>query len=491
LSSNLRIAMLRVSLTFMRAVRPRWDSHRITKVLHQAGLTDPKYDAGQEKFCRDLFIPLLSNHFVFENHQLTFLGDCLIDEYLSTIISTYFLDRHIVATVNSAMQFISVLHNHFTMRLFAEELGFVDLATPVELLDAAESAQSASDSLDFLVPQQHGPRVRDLSGTSFEYSPLRCGQSNLGWKFSHFIGALFMSFGQDAVTVVLDRMYEINGASNLPYHCVKLLSRTVDRYSAAGVAEAVLAAHGVVYHFSARTIFDCSQPPTPPLNSSGSEETNAKSTDTGASSDIAEHAVVKVDDFHPSQMLRGPEHLPDATDSIAWGPPLLRAAQRWSERTGLTPREVEDKVSGGWLNEEQQKRAKRGPAFWNFVDFPKGQYFADVYGAPEPEQGKVVARYRSKRNVRDEKFFDRNSDFRQGIPFETNGLSVKEYLSALQKAHERRFEVSLLVYQGSRENAKTIGKATGRRYTEAREAVCGAFLQAVLLDMKLISQQSS
>ncbi|ORC91113.1 uncharacterized protein TM35_000061180, partial [Trypanosoma theileri] len=79
-----------------------------------------------------LFAPLFTPYFTISHHQLTMLGDTIMDDFLTRAIMDYAIHMGLVLTVNATRQLKAVLHNHFTLRLFAKELHFDELVVPLE-----------------------------------------------------------------------------------------------------------------------------------------------------------------------------------------------------------------------------------------------------------------------------------------------------------------------------------------------------------------------
>lgn len=465
----------------------------------------------------NVFYPLFTNTFAFENHQLTTLGDALIDDYLSTVFGNYFLDMGIVATHSTVKQLNAIFHNHFTMRLFAEEHGFMTLASPLDDTKI-NSLSDTEEDLSFLVPATTGPRTQDLAGTSFDFVPLRSGQSNLGWKFSHFIGALFQTYQQEAVTTVLETVFDLQSSSNIPSKATKLLLRLLSKYPASNVAEAILAAQGVDVQFQGRSVMEegeaseshnrtqQSKQGSSPVSEtkqaaneapSGTESTAVAAPPALESNPLLPAASATLEGF--ASAFDGPleEQRREvvALASLAAGPGGFDAVGTWKRReasalaasaVALNVSDPHNVIGSGWLTPEEQSQAGRGPAYTGFTDFSRVRFFADTVGIPAPEQGKRIERKTFFKNVQDKQFFDTQSDLRKGIPFATNGLSVPEYLSALSKPHNRRFEVSMI----NGFDGKVIGKAIAPRYTEAREAVCKGYLLAVVKDVQSLMEST-
>lgn len=236
-----------------------------------------------------VFAPLFSPFFDFHQQQLTTLGDVIIDRYLSDKLAAYSMHSGLILTVNAAKQWNAVFHNHFSLRLFANELQFGELAIPLShdfqpTADVASSGATSSTAasgdeppkskgddsrraggraadaraamvscLSRLEARRSGPSRRDVAGTSFASNLLSCGQSPLGWKFSHFIGAVHQVFGPPAATTALETLYGLEGDAHLMDRAASFLMRVLEYYPAMNVAEAILAAQGMPVTYRGKT----------------------------------------------------------------------------------------------------------------------------------------------------------------------------------------------------------------------------------------------
>lgn len=439
------------------------------------------------------FLPLFATQFHFHQHQLTTLGDALVDRYLSAAVLQYCTRRGAVLTTNAAGELNAVLHNHFTLRLFAKELQFEAMAmSPEHHLDGA------GGSLDFLEPERASVRRQDVAGTSHHVALLPCGQSPLGWRFSQFIGAVHQTLGNDAVTRVLNHVYALQDEPTVPRRATQLLLRVLEHYPAMSVAEAVLAAQGLAVHYTAksRLLPDDTAAPSASPNSS---EKHA-STSGGGDADPRDGDLSIVTGFDVARAAQRDVTLEALASGavgaphLASGPGLVDAVDVWRRRTAaLVSKQLEPAAEAaallttasgrddGWLSPRERAAYERGPAFAGWVDFSLCPTYADLYGPAQPENGRMVRRTKFKRHVRDPRFYDTLSDARNGVPFDTNGASVGDYLDAFSQPHRRLFEVTMLA--GSGGEMRLVGRAISSRYTTARESAARAFLGGVLRDV--------
>lgn len=456
--------------------------------------------------CFFSFHPLFTPYFDFHNQQLTTLGDTVIDDYLSDVTLAYCAHMGIVMTVNSARQFNSVFHNHFALQLFASQLGFASLAIPVEAPDAESMRPAAMHAaLDYLKPHRVGVSHRDTAGTSFHMTPLSCGQSPLGWKLSHFVGAVHQTFGPEAARTTLESVYNLSNQGNLPGSAATLLLNLIERYPTASVAEAVLAAQGIPVRFVGKTRIvsgfdsDGSQanPETGAPHSDGADDGTASAGQEGAEESPESRGLLVLSGFGQDRGQVGSSSpsagvtldslasFPEARASLASGPGLVNYKERWETRTaklviqGLEP-SLPAGMSDGWLSPAEQRASRDGPAFAHSVDFALHQSFADAYGPEQPVDGKVVTRRRFKKRVRDPLFYDRLSDMRNGVPLNTDGEPLHNFLDSFHRPHQRLFEVEMLAGNG---DGRLVGRAIASRYTVARDSACKAYLGGLLSDL--------
>ncbi|CBH11422.1 hypothetical protein, conserved [Trypanosoma brucei gambiense DAL972] len=466
------------------------------------------------------FMPLFTPHFTIENHHFTMLGDIAIDDFLSTEVLQYAMHAGLVLTANACKQLNAVLHNHFTLRLFAKDLHFDELAVPLGVNDLARDQDDESvgaAKLEFLTAKHVGLRGRDTLGTSFHMTPLRCGQSPLGWVFSHFVGAVHHHLGRDATRELLLHVYGNRLNTGLPNAATRLLLRTLQHFPPMNVAEAILAAQGLQAQFVSRTRSLSAGCCTP--RDVGSDSNSNGQGGGGSCNDddvyvkdgsAANGDVVLCSGFGISNpatdtltidelVERGNEgntsgNVKDILSSIAAGPRGLDAVDMWKQRVErekkfLQTAGVDDhggvNDGSGWLPSDEWEQCKRGAASRNSVDFSTvANYFADSYGQKQPVNGQKIARLKFKDPVRDPVFYDTQSDMRNGVPLSTDGEPVSSYLDGLNQPHARLFEVSLVV------GGRTAGRAISWRYTSARESACKAFLGAVLHDLQLMRERS-
>lgn len=437
------------------------------------------------------FAPLFTTHFDAHQHQLTTLGDAIIDAYLSQAVLRYCARRGTTLTTNAAGELNAVLHNHFTLRLFAKELQFEAMA----MTRGDASASDPAAQLGFLEAERHTVRKQDVVGTSYQVGLLPSAQSPLGWKFSQFVGAVHQTLGADSATQALERVYQLQGEPNVPHRASSLLLRVLEHFPALNVAEALLAAQGLSVHYTARSrlIPDAAVPRAQDSESPSPSPTAHRmqgETDSQGAGDADALAIVS--GFRPGTdgaadiTLDSLETQSPDAQGLAAGPGLIDAVDMWRRRTrdlverGLEPATT-DAAASGWLTAEEQAAYRRGPAFAAWVDVAATPCFADVYGAPQPVDGRVVRRTRFKKPVRDPRFFDTMSDARNGVPFDTNGEPVAAYLDAFAKPHQRLFEVTM--HSGAGGELRHVGRAIASRYTTARESACRAFLGGVLHDI--------
>ncbi|KAK7197286.1 hypothetical protein NESM_000675300 [Novymonas esmeraldas] len=433
------------------------------------------------------FAPLFTTqHFDAHQHHLTTLGDALVDRYLSAAVLKYTSRRGTTFTTNTAGELNAVLHNHFTLRLFAKELQFEAMQLSRDDADGGGGDASAA-SLHFLEAESSAVRKRDVAGTSYQVALLPCGQSPLGWKFSQFVGAVHQIMGDTAATSVLERVYQLQDESNVPRRASLLLLRTLELFPALNVAEALLAAQGLSVHFAARSRVVPGEPempagtgPTPPSS------TSPPPRDTGGSDERAivagfgaDHADVTLDSLGSSSRRAA---------TLADGPGVIDAVDVWRRRTAtLVSQQLEPALppasaaTDGWLSAQERAAYERGPAFAGWVDMTATSTFADLYGATPPEDGRIVRRVKFKKQVRDPRFYDKVTDARNGVPFDTGGESLPAYLDGFATPHRRLFEVTMHTCAGG--DMKVVGRAIAPRYTSARESACRAFLGGVLRDL--------
>lgn len=219
-----------------------------------------------------IFSPLFTPSFDFHQQHLTAIGDSCIDEYLSSLLLKYCLQTNAVLSANTARQWNSVFHNHLALRFLASELQFTELAIPLsqdfqvqsthpraqqKTNTATDKERLHSEECSSSVERMHqciqqlqaryiGPSKRDVAGTSFSsMRMLPCGQSPLGWKLSHFIGALHLVFGPAAVRRTLNTIYDLERGTNVMEAAVRFLLRLLKVYPALSVVESLLAAQGL------------------------------------------------------------------------------------------------------------------------------------------------------------------------------------------------------------------------------------------------------
>ncbi|KPA76872.1 putative mitochondrial hypothetical protein [Leptomonas pyrrhocoris] len=460
------------------------------------------------------FLPLFTTKFHFHQHQLTTLGDALVDRYISATLLQYCIRRGSVLTTNAAAEINAVLHNHFTLRLFAKELQFEAMAMSPE--QSLHSLDDLSDNtLGFLEAERASVRRQDVAGTSHQVALLACGQSSLGWKFSQFVGAVHQTFGSEAATRVLEHVYALQDEPNVPRRASQLLLRVLEHFPATGVAEAVLAAQGLAVHYTAksRLLPDVTeevkagttsstqsashdvegkgemdrqqQPSSSDASWKGGRPVDELSIVTGFDVAGAEQSGVTLDGLGDDALRSG---------NLAKGPGLIDSADMWRRRTAeLVTRRLEPSheagalltsstnSTDGWLSAQERATYERGPAFAGWVDFAAFSTYADVYGPTQPENGRIVRRVKFKKHVRDPRFYDTMSDARNGVPFDTNGETLSDYLNAFTRPHRRLFEVTMLAGRGG--EVKLVGRAISPRYTTARESAARAFLGGALRDV--------
>lgn len=462
------------------------------------------------------FLPLFTTKFHFHQHQLTTLGDALVDRYLSAALLQYCTRRGAVLTTNAAGEVNAVLHNHFTLRLFAKELQFEAMAMSPEQQRGAtpDGVEAAASSLDFLEAERASMRRQDVAGTSHQITLLPCGQSPLGWKFSQFVGAVQQTFGNEAATRVLEHVYQLRDEPNLPRRASQLLLRVLEHFPATSVAEAVLAAQGLAVHYTAKSRIlpgDVQEEGTTSrgnggqtASSQGTEAETSASTSASDTHNTQERAeemsvVTGFDATRAPQCDVTLERLIGGTtrsSGLAQGPGLVDSVDMWRKRTaelaarGLEPATesgdllrspASTSATDGWLTAQERATYERGPAFAGWVDFRAFTSYADVYGPSQPENGRIVRRRKFKKEVRDPRFYDSLSDARNGVPFDTNGETLPDYLDAFARPHRRLFEVTMSV--GGSGEMKLVGRAIAPRYTTARESAARAFLGGALRDV--------
>lgn len=455
------------------------------------------------------FLPLFTTKFHFHQHQLTTLGDALMDRYLSASIFQYCTRRGTVLTTNAARELNAVLHNHFALRLFAKELQFEAMAMSPEQ-DVSALNQLSRSSLGFLEAGRVSVRRQDVAGTSHQVALLPCGQSPLGWKFSQFVGAVHRAFGNEAVTAVLEHVYQLHDEPHVPRRASQLLLRVLEHFPATNVAEAVLAAQGLAVHYTAKSRLlpddaaeataNAAAPSSPPSEEAVSQsDPSAPDTTRGNGRDAVDLSIVTGFDAARADSkditLDGLTSGTLRAINLANGPGLIDAADVWRRRTAalverhLEPAEdagalLEHSAAGssdGWLSAKERATYERGPAFAGWVDFRAFPTYADAYGPTQPENGRVVRRTKFKKHVRDPRFYDTLSDARNGVPFDTNGEPLHDYLDAFARPHRRLFEVTMSA--GCAGEMRLVGRAISLRYTTARESAARAFLGGVLRDV--------
>nr|CCC48148.1 conserved hypothetical protein [Trypanosoma vivax Y486] len=527
--------MLRLRARTLSVSRyPKVPVQKLHDLLVECGLGDivkERASVLQDPVALQPFAPLFTPYFTIENQHLTTRGDIIIDEFLSNVVLKYTLHAGLILTVNACKQLNAVLHNHFTLRLFAKELHFDELTVPLNTGDMGNfdphkegvmvGEKEDACELSFLEAKHVGLSRHDVAGTSFQITPLRCGQSTLGWIFSHFVGAVHRGFGQKATQRLLLKVYGDDLDVRLPSAAASLLLRTVQHFPPGNVAEAILAAQGLQAQFVGKTRVvpgeQCREDPLVAVNSENSKNEAGEMKHTtemrgavicsGFGVQDATRDALTLDELANGM---NTERRMKLFSSLAAGPGGFDSVGTWRKRAqrelalfeqpptvacgadngGAIGAHGNASVSigknGGWLQSEEWKRCKRGPAFYNSVDFSTiSTYFADTYGTPHPVNGQKIARNRFRDAVRDPAFYDKESDMRNGVPFSADGEPLANYLDRLARPHARLFEVSLLV------GGRAAGRAVAWRYTTARESACQAYLGAVLHDLQTMKERSS
>ncbi|CAJ1011545.1 hypothetical protein Q4I28_006858 [Leishmania naiffi] len=460
------------------------------------------------------FSPLFTTQFDAHHHQLTTLGDALVDRYLSAAVLKYCCRRNITLTTNAASELNAVLHNHFTLRLFAKELHFEAMGMTCDEGDGELCDSSATPPLYFLQAETAPIRKQDVAGTSYQVALLPCGQSSLGWKFSQFVGAVHQSMGLEAATRVLEHVYQLQDEPNVPSRASKLLLGVLEHFPALNVAEAILAVQGLSVHYTSRSRVLPSEGEKPPKPSCAAQASSSDRPPPADGTDVGDSRVGDADELAivagfsatrteakqlTLESLDGGSLL---SNSLANGPGLIDAVDMWRRRTReLVARQFEpahgasatlassSPMTDGWLSPQERSVYERGPAFAGWVDVASTPFFADIYGTSQPEDGHIVRRTKFKKQVRDPRFYDKMSDARNGVPFDTNGEPLTEYLDGFEKRHQRIFEVTMHAVAGG--EMKLIGRAISSRYTTARESACRAFIGGVLHDVLTLAGTSS
>ena len=456
------------------------------------------------------FMPLLVDGFHFENHHYTTLGDVVIQQYVADSIDEFFVSRNLIATMQCATELAACVHNHYSLRLCAERLGFNGLCVP----SRRRSKNDTNKSLDFLEPRPPARTNADTAGTSFAFAPLACGQDSLGWKFSHFIGAVHVKFGKNAARDIVHEQLQLYKAPNFPLQVATKVKDVVENYPITSVAVAILAAQGLNAEFNGKSMIvggptrgssvgegEASEA----SNSPGADDETIATADAGEDPPISTEAktsnedegvsgneIIAGDDGTPVPPVTGGEPmetLRSAALSMAAGPPLTDMLSHWKKKNnsgGIAGAAGKGQVTAGWLSEDERRRAQ-GPAYANRVAFKT--YFADMYSLAQPTQGKWIFKYK-RPPVRDPQFYDKASSMRNGIPFDTRGLSVDEYVAKMCQPSERRFEVTMSV-MGQSQESRVVAKVITRSYTEGRVAACRMFLHRVVKDVEAVAANAA
>ncbi|EPY36802.1 hypothetical protein AGDE_06735 [Angomonas deanei] len=410
------------------------------------------------------FDPVLTPHFNFYDQQLTFLGDTAVQNYVTREITNFCVRTNKHFTVNGSKQLCSIFQNHCSLRLFAKRLGFDELATPISTISDTD--------LSFLESEHRGLRRADVQGTSFEVSALASAQSPLGWKLSHFIGATWQVCGPKTVEDLLESLFQL-GSGNPTAAALKLLSDMAEHFSPECVAEALLAEQGLPLRFTCKSVI------VPPDVSP--DETVSS---TGDDREACAREVVQFRGFGKSV---GDTVGSVGQTSIAHGPAALDNVAAWIRRTkNLINASVEpapqETLEDGWLTTEEASKYREGTVFGS-VAASATMLSADAYGLSQPIDGQVIRRRKFKGVVRDPLFYDKRSDLRNGVPFQTGGVPLGAFLDGINKTHTRLFEVSMLAGGGE---GKVIGKASAFRYSLARKAACRAYISLLARDLASI-----
>jgi hypothetical protein len=112
---------------------------------------------------------------------------------------------------------------------------------------------------------------------------------------------------------------------------------------------------------------------------------------------------------------------------------------------------------------------------------------------PQPAQGKRLYR-RERPPVSDPAFFDRNSNMRNGVPFDTNGLKIEEYVAQMVQQRERRFEVTMSVGHASSAAAGdpvVLARVVTPSYTEGRVAASRVYLHRLVKDIEAVAMNTA
>lgn len=449
------------------------------------------------------FSPLFTARFDFHHHRLSTLGDAVIEQYLSSAFLHYTAHHGLVLTVNTINQLKALLHNHFVLHLFSKQLQLDALV--MDNSDVKSCAPSAAPPLAFLEPEETGISRHDVVGTSFHVTPLPAGQSPLGWKFSHFIGALYQLLGHHEAATALESLYHLATETNLPRCASDLALHVLEKYPVVSVAEALLAAQGIATRYTAKTrLFDTpltdfdAEKASPTGRRDFSESTSQSPPTQELGSPLEVLGKFGVSSTDPEAInIDAVVSSREPVSELAKGPGLVNFYDQWKTRASqLADHRFEpplpaesDSTSNGWLSTREQSKYRRGPAFANWVDFSACTTYADRYGLSQPVDGYIVRRKKFKKEVRDPLFYDKMSDMRNGVPFNTHGEPLEAYLTAFQTSHNRLFEVSMLAESAG--ESKLVGRSVASRYTVAREGACRAYMGGVLNDLLLMGQQSS
>ena len=184
---------------------------------------------------------------------------------------------------------------------------------------------------------------------------------------------------------------------------------------------------------------------------------------------------------------------PAGHHSLVTGPVGLNMVAKWQARQGQTRDAVASLVPSGFLAEPERSplemsrlrtmtsvQARAGGPIG--LSTSTGVYFADSYGVPHPVDGRrAPAAFQGgpvKDAVDNRILRDANRD---GIAFQTGGLSASDFVRSFSQPHSRTFTVSLDAIFPFK---SVLGKAEGvDRYTLGRSLAARDYLTNVVADL--------
>ena len=385
----------------------------------------------------NLFNPLVTPHFDFDELRLFTYGDAIIQREVYHSIQTHCLQNglpDVSPTIVKACG--ATFHNPYNLRRIAEENDLLDLRNNIPdvatMLPADGNMDtSAAEAMFYERKKVPALSAEDVRGTSFQFMPHFFCQDRLGLRLSHLIAAVEIDQGESKASEITRKLFRLDKPD--PFKTgLESLSSTIQHFRRTGcITLALLASMGIqplwnVDIDNSDGITQTDHKANAESNTNGEPKTDSPTSDAIRSQSPSSFPLVR----------GGSQHALKSNDS----------AKRVDVQSFLSAL-TSHKEPVHRITADIQQHNRR---FTDLLESSNDPFTKEYFDASKRKFPKSSEPQHS--------FFEVDRDVEKGVRFDTNGMDAKSFIESYRKPKSRVFTVTLKSH--STRDVMAIAKAS-------------------------------